>query len=149
MLFCSGPYKFEFGINEIYGLQCNSSSRELEAELKTELFKCQLHKIRLQNFVEVMSKVECIDTQCVNNYRSNKRTRGQVYNINKKQRRMDTSTPIHMGSYRYTEIIPDETSPIVELHQEHSVELADKIGLLLCHSHIMLRLRLKPRLKLG
>ena len=65
--------KFEFGVNEICELSCNSSSREQMEQVKTELVKRQVDKNKLQNFIEIMSEIGCLNNQFINNSRSSKR----------------------------------------------------------------------------
>lgn len=106
--------KYEFGLNEIYSLQCSSSSRDREMELKKELQKRQCYRSKIENFIDVMSNI--CNNKNQNCRASKKRTREPTTSNYKRLRMMQTSTPRSMGDYRNTQLIEDEgllTSPIV------------------------------------
>ena len=100
--------KYEFGVNEIFSLQCASSAKEKENQYKKELHQRQCDRIKLENFIEVMSKVQHTNSILS---RSNKRTAKQHENNSKRLRTMETSTPKNMGQFRDNKIIPDESTP--------------------------------------
>ena len=107
--------KSEFGVNEIIKLEGAATSREQEERLKTELEKRQRDKIKIQSFIDVMSNVFYLNTQIVTNSRSEKRAIENMDSqaiINKRQK-VNTSTPTQWGSYRESQLIPDDTSPIL------------------------------------
>ena len=106
--------KHEFGVNEIYQLQCLGSSRDQESYLREELEKRQCDKIKLQNFIDVMS-VACTSNQIIINSRSVKRQTNTISTENKRRKIMNTSTPDLKSCYRSTKLIPEEASPIEEL----------------------------------
>ena len=104
--------KHEFGVNELYQLQCTESSRDQEAQINLELERRKFSRAKLQNFIDVMSSA-CNDKNIgnINNSRLRKRPFGNDKTSLKRIRIMDTSTPKHFGDYRNNELIPDTISP--------------------------------------
>ena len=66
--------KYEFGVNEIYKFQCSATGQEQDELMRTELEKRQRDRVRVQNFIDVMTIVCCNSTQTIDNSRSEKRT---------------------------------------------------------------------------
>ena len=103
--------KHEFGVNEIHGIQCSTSSRDQETQMKNELEKRQVDRAKTLNFIEVMSNIYTTN-DWFNNCRSKRKTVGVDLSRNKRYK-MNTSTPKQTWNYRVSEPIPDEASPIL------------------------------------
>ena len=90
-----------------------------------EVERRQRDKAKIQNFVDIMSSVCCVDKERDSyNSRSGKRLATTEFGVNKRARlRMDTSTPTHMGPYRQSQLVPDEMSPIQNMSSNESSEL--------------------------
>ena len=95
--------------SEFY-FEIKKSQKFIEENLKNDLVKRQLNKTKLQNFIEMMSKVSAHNIQSNAISRFSKRTieaSNRTLNPSKRLKTMGTSTPKHMGPYRNNEIIPD------------------------------------------
>ena len=102
----------------------------MEAELKSELEKRHIDKLKIENFINVMSGIY---KQNLNHRFSNSRSKRKqldARNPNTKRLRttMNTSTPKQAWTYRATEAIPDETSPIVNDNKNDTRNRTDLSG---------------------
>lgn len=112
--------KCEFGVNEIYTLQCIPTGREQEDILKADLERRQCDRNKLLNSIDVMSHVSKHNTTYENNCRyNNKRQRDKLETKGNKRFKMDSSTPTINRGYRNTVLIPDDESPIVSNYRSN------------------------------
>ena len=79
--------------------------------------KQHVDKEKILNFIDVMSTIHN-NYNASNDSRLKRRVADRVITRNKRLKIMNTSTPNQSWSFRNTETIPDETSPIIKDNPE-------------------------------
>ena len=117
----------EFGVNELFQLQCTTSSLEQDTPLRVELEKRQCNRVKLQSFIDVISNILTCNTRkrMVPVSRLNKRLSEDIQSIHKRCKMMNTSTLKNMGSYRNTKLIPDDSSPVDVINLENETGMTE------------------------